>query len=437
MSTSDRTVTLRRVVRLWLPLAASWAMMGVELPLLTAVVARMDDPRVHLAAYGSVVFPISLVIEGPIIMLLAASTALCSDARRFRQVRRFMMAAGAALTALHVAIAFTPLFDLVAVGLLDAPDAIVEPARIGLRIMTPWTWSIAYRRFYQGILIKHEQSGAVGVGTVVRLVANASTLLVLSAIGGLPGIVVGASGVAAGVLAEAAFAGWRVRPVLRELVPEGAEPALTLRGFLGFYVPLAMTPLITLVIQPMGAGAMNRLPEAIASTAAWPAVHGFVFILRSVGMAYNEVVVTLIGERGGVEALRAFHRRLATGVVAIIALVAATPLAHAWFEGVSGLDPELATVCRVAVALSIPMPAYAVFQSWYQGALVRAGTTRPITEAVMLYFALSGVLLVVGVSLQATRGIDWAIGSFVTAGIAQTLFLAWRARAAIRRFAAV
>lgn len=410
-------------------------MMGVELPLLTAVVARLEDPRVHLSAYGSVVFPISLVIEGPIIMLLAASTALCSDLRRFRQVRRFMMAAGAALTALHVAVAFTPLFDVVARGLLDAPDEILEHARVGLRIMTPWTWAIAYRRFYQGVLIKGEQSDAVGYGTLVRLVSNASTMLLLASLGGVPGIVVGASGVAVGVVAEAVFAARRARPVLATLPESAGEGALSVRSFLVFYLPLAMTPLITLVIQPMGSAAMNRLPEAILSTAAWPAVHGFVFILRSVGMAYNEVVVTLIGERGGVAALRVFHRRLVAGVLTIIALVAATPLADAWFEGVSGLDPDLVAICRVAIALAIPMPAYAALQSFYQGALVKAGTTRPITEAVTLYFLLSGAFLVLGVWLQATRGIHWAVGSFVTAGIAQTAFLAWRARDAVARFA--
>ena len=37
-------------------------MMGIELPLLSAVVARLDNPVVNLGAYGGVVFPISLLI---------------------------------------------------------------------------------------------------------------------------------------------------------------------------------------------------------------------------------------------------------------------------------------------------------------------------------------------------------------------------------------
>ena len=64
--------------------------MGIELPLFTACVARMNAPEVNLAAYGSLVFPIALVIEAPIMMLLAAATALASDRESWARVRGFM-----------------------------------------------------------------------------------------------------------------------------------------------------------------------------------------------------------------------------------------------------------------------------------------------------------------------------------------------------------
>ena len=87
-----------------------------------------------------------------------------------------MMAAGAALTVLHALIAFTPLYYVVVRGLLGAPEEIVEPARIGLQIFLPWTWTIAYRRFNQGVMIRFGHSRWVGAGTVVRLTAGLSVL---------------------------------------------------------------------------------------------------------------------------------------------------------------------------------------------------------------------------------------------------------------------
>ena len=116
--------------------------MGAELPALSAFVARLPNPAINLAAYGGIVFPLALIIESPVIMLLAASTALSKDEASYKLIRRFMMVSGAALTGLHILIAFTPLYYFVAERILGAPQVIVEPGRIGLMIMTPWTWSI-------------------------------------------------------------------------------------------------------------------------------------------------------------------------------------------------------------------------------------------------------------------------------------------------------
>jgi hypothetical protein len=66
-------------------------------------------------------------------------------------------------------------------------------------IMTPWTWSIAYRRFNQGVLIRYNHSRAVGVGTVIRLTADLTVLLIGFSIGTIPGIVVATSAVSAGI----------------------------------------------------------------------------------------------------------------------------------------------------------------------------------------------------------------------------------------------
>jgi hypothetical protein len=161
--------------------------------------------------------------------------------------------------------------------------------------MTPWTWSIAYRRFHQGVLIRFGHSRTVGVGTMVRLTADGLVLAGGFLLGSLPGIVVATAAVAAGVISEAVFVGLRVRPVVRgalQQAPPSQEPIAFL-PFLRFYVPLAMTSLLLLLSQPLGAAAMSRMPRALDSLAVWPVISGVIFMFRSVGMAYNEVVVAM------------------------------------------------------------------------------------------------------------------------------------------------
>jgi hypothetical protein len=423
----ESALPLREIFRTWWPLAASWMLMGAELPVLSAVIARLPEAEINLAAYGGVVFPLALVIESPIIMLLAASTALCKDYASYLKVRRFMMLAGAGLTALHIAVAFTPLYYVVVRGILGVPQVVVEPARIGLMIMTPWTWSIAYRRFQQGVLIRFGHSRAVGLGTVIRLTADALVLGAGYAIGSVPGVVVATLAVTAGVLSEAIYAGLRVRPVVRQQVKPAkpVQPALTNRAFFRFYVPLVFTSLLSLLAQPIGSAALSRMPNALASLAVWPVLSGLVFMLRGAGIGFNEVVVALLDRPRSLNSLRRFAALLAGATTAVLILIAATPLSRLWFEGVSALPPHLGALARAGLWLALPLPLLAVLQSWFQGTILYGGRTRGITEAVAIYLATSAVILTGGVIWGGATGLLVGMAALVLSSATQDAWL-WR-----------
>ena len=439
MTPLTESPTLRRIAASWWPLAASWVLMAFELPAISAVMARLADPQVHLAAWGGVVFPVALIVEAPVIMLLAASTALSREHGTFRRVRGYMMWAGAILTGLHILIAFTPLFDLVVVKLMRPPAEIVEAARLGLRLMTPWTWSIGYRRFNQGVLIRFGHSEAVTVGTGIRLSADAAILGIGLVLGGVPGVVVAGCAVSAGVISEAVYSGLRLRPVLQDEMPraESGRP-IDLRSFLFFYAPLAMTSLMMMLTLPLGSAAASRMPRPLDSLAAWPALAGIVFIFRSLGMAYNEVVVARLEQPGAYRNLRRFTGLLAAGVTAAIALIAGTPLAGVWFSGVSGLPPELAAVGRSALWAALLIPAFTVLQSWFQGALVHSRRTRPVSEAIALNLTAVAILFPIAIEAlaggggreagTAVSGLSVVWGVFAVGNGVQTAWLWWRSR---------
>ena len=407
--------------------------MGVEIPALSAVVARLANPVVNLAAYGGIVFPLALIIESPIIMLLAASTALSKEWDSYLKMRRFMMIAGALLTLLHVLVVVTPLYYVVVGDLFGAPEAIKEPARVGLLIMTPWTWSIAYRRFHQGVLIRFGHSRTVGIGTAVRLAADGLVLAIGYAIGSVPGIVVATSAVAAGVMSEALFVGWRVRPVLQhELRPaRPIGPPLTYRAFARFYVPLVLTALLSLLAQPIGSAALGRMPDPLISLAVWPVVSGLVFIVRGSGIAYNEVVVALLDQQGSTALLRRFAGLLALCTTAILAFLTATPASGFWFGRLSALPEPLVDMARSALWLAIPLPALSVMQSWFQGAILHGRDTRGITEAVAAYLVTMVGLLIAGVIWGQAKGLYIAMAAITISMAVQTAWLWWRSRPAV------
>lgn len=425
---------MRRIIGTWWPLAASWLLMAAELPAVSAITARLTNPEINLAAYGGIVFPLALIIESPIIMLLAASTTLSKDWQSYQKIRRFMMTAGAILTALHALIVFTPLYYVVTRGIIGAPEEIIEPARIGFAIMLPWTWSIAYRRFNQGVLIRFGHSRAVGLGTGVRLSAVGIGLLIGYLINTLPGIVVGAIAVAAGVMSEALFIGWRVQPVLRDQLRKApsVNQTLTLGSFMAFYIPLVMTALISLLIEPVGSAALSRMPGALPSLAAWPVLTGLVFMLQSAGISLNEVVVTFLDEPRALRNLFRFTLIIVIGTTAVLLLVTVTPLASLWFDRVSALSPELAEMARNGLWLALPMPAFSALHSWFQGSILYSRQTRGITESVVIYTLTVGAILIAGILLRVALGLYVGMLAFTVGMLLENLWLYYRSRAAFR-----
>ncbi len=421
---------MKRVLVTWWPLAASWLLMGVELPVLSAVVARLPNPEINLAAYGGFVFPLSLIIEAPIIMLLAASTALSKDWQSYRLIYRFMIITASLLTGLHILIAFTPIYYFVVDNIIGAPQEILAPSRIGLMIMLPWTLSIAYRRFHQGVLIRFGFSKAIGVGTVVRLSANALVLLSGYMIHTLPGIVVAASAVATGVIAEAVFIGVVVRPVIKNHLKPAptVQPELTLHSFLDFYIPLAMTSLLTLLANPIGSAALSRMPQALPSLAVWPVITGFVFMLRSLGLALNEVVVALLDTPRSSKSLYRFSLILAIATTSALLLIAATPLSDLWFRYISALSPPLALLAQQGIWIAIPLPALSVMQSWFQGTILYGRKTKGITESVAVYLVTSALTLGIGVWLASITGLFVGLTALSLSVATQTLWLWMRSR---------
>jgi len=401
--------------------------MGTEMSLVSAVIARLDDAAYHLAAFGGLVFPFALLIEAPIIMMLAASTALCVDQASFLRLKRFSTLLGVRLSVLHALIAFTPLYDVILVTLIDPPVGAIEPGRLGMQWMTPWTWAIADRRFHQGVLIRFERSRSVVVGTVVRLLTMGSILLAGLVWGTLPGVLVACSALSIGVIAEMVTARLFARAVVAGPL-RAAEPGppLTLRRLLRFYIPLAITPILHLALLPIGAASIARMPMPLENLAVLSPVNGLVFMTRSVGIAFNEVVVSLSGRVGAGRVLRRFAWGLAVMTSLSLVLIAGTPLSEWWFSLLSGLSTELVDVARVALPFAVLLPGLTVFVSLFNGFLLHAQQTRAIPESVGIALAVSSLILAAGALSDLLPGVQVTLIAFSVGTLAQVLWLRFR-----------
>src|SRR5512136_1359302 len=83
----------------WIPLALTWLMMGLEGPIAASVIARLQEAKLNLAAYG-VALSVAFISEGPIIMLVSTATALVRNYSSYRKLLRFALALNGLVTVL-------------------------------------------------------------------------------------------------------------------------------------------------------------------------------------------------------------------------------------------------------------------------------------------------------------------------------------------------
>lgn len=411
-------------------------MMAAEGPYLAAVIARLPDATYNLAAYG-VTLAFAFVIESPVVMLMTASTALAEDRDRFRRLRNFAFALMGGVTVILLIVLVPSVFEFLALRVVAVPEQVASLTYGALWILLPWPAAIGFRRFYQGLLIRDGRTRLVAVGTVIRLVAMTGTGFLLFALSALPGAWVAASALSAGVVAEAIASRWMARESVRNVL--GREPSadastLDYPRIIRFYIPLALTSLIGFAVHPMLTFFMGRSPEPVTSLAVFPVVNSLAFLFRSLGLAFQETTIAMMGPRfRHLRELRRFGWSLGIVTSLGLAMVALTPLAYIWFQVISGLEPGLARFALLPTLLLVPIPLLSVFLSYFRGVLVLAHETRPITIATVLEVACIAAVFPLLTTNFGVVGVTAAAGAFTAGRAASVLSLVPRAIAAARR----
>lgn len=392
-------LTQKRIFTLWLPLAASWLLMAVEMPYISAALARMAEAERMIAAFG-LAASLSITIESPVISLLATTTALARSRQNYLMLRRFTWHLMILTTVLQALLAWTPLFDVVVKGWLNAPASLHEPVQLGLQLMLPWSPAIAWRRFRQGILIRFGHSNLVGRGTILRLVSSAGAATLLAWLTPLPGIAVGALGLSIGVVLEALYSQWLSAPIVREKLSaetDGKQAELGYGELLNFHWPLAASNLLYLFTQPIIAAALARSPHPELSLAAWPVTSGLLFISRAPEMALPEVTIALSDEEDHQPAMRRFGWLVGVACSLFLFGLSFTPLAEFYFHDLIGVSNELAAMARLGVQMALLMPLAMALVVVSRGLLTAQRRTQPQAIAMAVELVALAVVQVAGV----------------------------------------
>jgi len=197
-----------------------------------------------------------------------------------------------------------------------------------------------------------------------------------------------------------------------------------------FYYPLALTTLLSLGIHPVVTFFVGNSRSSLESLAVLPVIGSLVFIFRSLGLAYQEVVIVLIGDNHeGYAPLRTFGIWLSVGVAVGLSLIAWTPLAGVWFRVISGLSPELSSFALTPIRILALIPGLTALLCFQRAILVVRNTTNGITWATIIEVVGVVVVMWISISYLDAIGAVAAAAALLIGRIGANLYLAPAMRA--------
>ncbi|MBM4437177.1 MAG: hypothetical protein FJ029_08090 [Actinobacteria bacterium] len=205
-----------RMWRFYAPLAMTGLMVVAARPMLIAGIGRAGDASVALAAWPAVISIVNMVVNltG---MVQSMAIAKIEDGPSLRAMVRFVLTIGGAISALLAMAAFTPVGRVLVTGGLGIVGPVADTALIGLRLMAPVPLVIAGNELLRGMLVRTERTPAIRLATMASIASSATLLFGLLAVGGLPGVLVGAIAYVGGLALEFAVLVIRSMPVIRPL----------------------------------------------------------------------------------------------------------------------------------------------------------------------------------------------------------------------------
>jgi progressive ankylosis protein len=426
LDSNSREVGLGTLWREFLPLSLSDITMAFGDPMVTTALAHLPDARTNLAAVG-IAKSLAIFFESPIIMILHASNALAADQMSRKALWRFTLIAGGGLSLLLTLLSVPIFFAAVGSRILGVPAELAATVRQVLFLMGGWAFAIAWRRYFQGLLIFQGQSHAIAKASVTRLM-TLGVVLALGFVSNIPGGILAGLALILGVIVEAILVTIFAYRSGATLPPPPTETKLpqNLQQVWRFYFPLGNTMMVVWGGRALLMGIIARGGDAEIAIASWSAAWGLVLVIANSTRMIQQIIIKYRGK--ATDKLLFSFAVMVGGICSLLLLlVASTPLGNQIVRSFIGNDSDLITAIKPVLLVCTGVPLMVAIQNATQGFLVSEGRTGSINLATWIS---TGVLLAVA-TLAVKFGIQGATSAaiaMVAGMLVEVICLLWKRR---------
>ncbi|MHC0067277.1 hypothetical protein ACWATR_30940 [Nostoc sp. UIC 10890] len=376
----------------FIPLSLSDVAMTLGDPLQTAALSRLAFPQETLAGVG-VVKAVAVFLESPIIMILHASTALGNYNASRRALWQFTMIAGLSLSGIFLVLTWEPLYNWLLIDVFGVSSFIATRGRTPFLLMFLWPFVIAWRRFFQGLLIRARKSVPVGWASVARftwvIVALAIGVNLKSDGAALAGITMMGA-----ILIEAMLVTWfcsrlSITSILDQQTHQDIKKLpKTFQGVTFYYLPLASTMLLIWGARAILLSFVARSFDGSLALAVWPAAWGLVLSIANGTRMVQQVVISSYEETSK-QTLATFVVLVGLGFTSIPLFLGFTSQGFSLLRQFFGDNPSLVEAAIPVIQVLSCLPLLLALQNTFQGLLIHRAKNWFINLATLIAAALT------------------------------------------------
>ena len=408
----------------FLPLSLSDVTMAYGDPMMTTTLAHLPDAQNNLAAVN-IAKSLAIFFESPIIMILHAANALAGSQDSRKALWRFTLLVGGGLTFLLSLLGLPIIFNFVGVSLLGIPSAMLATVSQVLLLMGGWPFAIAWRRYFQGLLIYHGQSRAVAKASIFRLLTLALVLtggFFLRITGGILAGFALISGVIVEAIAVTIFA--RLSGAI--LPPQIEQPNLprNLTQVWKFYLPLANSMMVVWGGRAILISILARAEDATIAIAAWSAAWGLVLVIANSTRMVQQMVIKYRHQVSDKQLLT-FAMSVGAACSSLLLLMSLTPIGDRIVQSFIGNDLTLAKSIKPVLLICAIVPLFVALQNAIQGFLVSENRTGHVNLSTWLG---TGTLLII-TTFAINKGMNGAMAAaiaMITSMLVEISCLLWK-----------
>ncbi|HEY9802578.1 MAG TPA: hypothetical protein V6D25_19605 [Leptolyngbyaceae cyanobacterium] len=373
-TTSGRS--LLALLTQFIPLSLSDVAMTLGDPLQTSALSRLPFPQETLAGVG-VVKGVAVFLESPIIMILHASTALGGQAKSRRALWQFTVIVGLVLSGIFLFLTWEPVYNWLLLDVFGVTSSIAARGRTTFLLMFLWPFVIAWRRFFQGLLIRAQKSIAVGWASAARL----TWVIVALTVGvswRLDGAFLAGITMMGAILIEAILVTWfcmrlgAIAILNQQANSETKKLPQTFGKVTVYYLPLASTMLVVWGARAILLSLIARSFDGSLALAVWPAAWGLLLSIANGTRMIQQVVISAYEETPK-RTLITFVMIVGLSFTVIPFFLGFTDQGLFLLRQFLGNNPSLVQASRPVIQILSCLPLLLAVQNTFQGLLIHKG----------------------------------------------------------------